>query len=58
MIKVVHVMADGEVRGSIEGLTPPASCGCWEVMRGIARRTQCAETIDKDTRGVAAQTAR
>lgn len=39
-IKVVHIMADGEVRGSIEGLTPPPSCGCWAVMREIEKRRQ------------------
>ena len=59
MIKVVHVMADGEIRDSIEGITPPASCGCWEVMRSIARRMQCTETktTERDTRGTTAQTA-
>jgi len=59
MIKVVHIMADGEIRDSIEGITPPASCGCWEVMRSIARRTQCTETktTERDTRGTTAQTA-
>ena len=40
MIKVVHIMADGEIRDSIEGITPPASCGCWAVMREIEKRRQ------------------
>lgn len=39
-IKVVHIMADGELRDSIEGITPPASCGCWAVMREIEKRRQ------------------
>lgn len=53
MIKVVHIMADGEVRGSIEGLTPPASCGCWDVLARFARKQmeQAAGRGEKDGLG-------
>lgn len=37
MIKVVHVMADGERRDSIEGVTIPASCDYYKVKDHIIR---------------------
>lgn len=30
--KIVHIMKDGEVRDSIEGLTPPVETGCYDIL--------------------------
>lgn len=42
-LRVVHIMKDGEVRDSIEGLTPPADNGCYEVLRQILTKRERRE---------------
>lgn len=37
-IRVISVMRDGEVRGSVEGVTPPPDCECWQTIRNIEKR--------------------
>lgn len=45
-LRIVHVMKDGEVRSSIEGLIPPAETGCYEILMRILRREKKEEERD------------
>lgn len=42
-LRIVHVMKDGEIRSSIEGLMPPAETGCYEILMRILRRQKTEE---------------
>lgn len=37
-LRIVHIMKDGEVRDSIEGLVPPAETGCYEILIRVLLR--------------------
>ena len=45
-LRIVHVMKDGEIRSSIEGLVPPAETGCYEIMMRILLRKKKEEERD------------
>lgn len=43
-IKIVHVMADGAVRDSVEGLEPPQETGCYEILKRMIEKAEKEET--------------
>lgn len=42
--RIVHIMKDGEVRDSIEGLTPPPETGCYDILIKMLSEQERRET--------------